>query len=261
MAAIICGFPRSGTTLLRNLCQAHPDIEMTMEFNSFGALGSTRVAYTRFMLRHLWINHKRTFLVQGEREEQRRLVLRSYKFTARFLYEINRQKFDRVTPQIVANAMRRIYPKAQVVGDKFPYYLFQLDKLATYDDLLRIAIFRDGRDVVSSYLRKVRGDWRGMKFVENKQDAGAIAASWTEGIEMMDRYRERLYLIRYEALADDPGQVLGELAGKLGVDPAGFPIHMVHPRSLGKHQTGLTRSELDDVYSLTNNTLRRLGYI
>lgn len=75
MAFIIAGHIRSGTTLLRNLCNSHPDITVTMEFGNFDGLGCSHAAYIRYILRRWWNDKHRSFLEQGNEENQLELVL------------------------------------------------------------------------------------------------------------------------------------------------------------------------------------------
>ncbi|MBA3562613.1 MAG: sulfotransferase [Gammaproteobacteria bacterium] len=54
MVLLIAGHPRSGTTLLRRLCNAHPDIALTHEVGTFLYLGSSYKEYRRQLIRRSW---------------------------------------------------------------------------------------------------------------------------------------------------------------------------------------------------------------
>jgi hypothetical protein len=83
---------------------------------------------------------------------------------------------------------------------------------------------------------------------------------WVQSIEAMERHRDHLYCIRYEDLVRQPQLELNTLAGWLGVRPDGFPAHLVHDASVGKHRAGLTPVELEQVMEVAGPTLARMGY-
>lgn len=57
MVLLIGGHPRSGTTLLRNLCHGHPEMTVTNELGSFSEPGRRYWTYGYSMLRR-WSNVK-----------------------------------------------------------------------------------------------------------------------------------------------------------------------------------------------------------
>jgi hypothetical protein len=96
--------------------------------------------------------------------------------------------------------------------------------------------------------------------VEKINTAEKIALSWVRSIELMERHKDKVHIIRYEDLVLEPGPVLKALGDWLGVDPAGFPKGLAHPASFGKYKTGLTGEELETVMELAGPTMARLGY-
>jgi hypothetical protein len=54
MVLLIGGHPRSGTTLLRNLCNGHPEMTVTNELGSFSRPGQRYWTYSYSMLRWWW---------------------------------------------------------------------------------------------------------------------------------------------------------------------------------------------------------------
>jgi hypothetical protein len=121
-----------------------------------------------------------------------------------------------------------------------------------------VMLYRDGRDVVSSFLKKDRAERLPS---QPPQTARETAARWVESVDAIRRHAERLFVVRYEDFVSDPDPVLKSLAAYLGVDPAGFRSGRVHERSVGKHRTGLTPEELRDVMEVGGGTLRQLGYL
>jgi hypothetical protein len=148
----------------------------------------------------------------------------------------------------------------RVVGDKFPQYMFRMHQFVELQDLLRLVIYRDCRDVTSSFLKKLRADWKNQAWTRPMNTAEKIARKWVEGVEIMERYAERLFVIRYETLVGDADAELRRVAEWLEVDPSGFDPGKVFGSSVGNYRRGLTADELDDVLKVSGSTLERLGY-
>lgn len=261
MALIIGGHVRSGTTLLRNLCHAHPDIAVTMEFQNFIGLGKSYRAYARQILNQWWRNRHRSFLHQGETETHWRPVLMSHLFVARYLVGLSRHRGSCIDACAVETALKTIFPTAFLVGDKMPHYVFRLSSLVEVDQLIRIIMYRDCRDVVSSALRMVRTDWRGRAFTKKYDTARKAAQTWVKAVEVMECHARKLHIIKYEDLVTAPEQEIPRLAGRLNVDSEGFPNGMIRKDSVGKHKPGLSEEQLAAVMEVAGPTLRRLGYV
>ena len=189
MALIICGHERSGTILLRNLCDSHPNMAMTMEFNNFADLGEDFSVYHRHILKKWWNHKHRSFLVQGKKEEFFLNVIKSYLFVGSYLHKINKHQQGVIDIPTIEIALKEIFPNAKVVGDKMPNYLFQLDKLVKDDHLVRVVIYRDCRALVSSVLEKIRNDWKKYAFIKQFDTAEKVAKRWVYSIEMMEKKR------------------------------------------------------------------------
>jgi hypothetical protein len=261
MNLIIAGHIRSGTTLLRNLCHSHPDISVTMEFENYLGLGSSYRRYANRVLRKWWRDRHRSFLVQGENETRWRPVLTSHIFVARYLFELNRYCGNGIDVSAIEATLKAIFPKVSVVGDKMPYYVFQLEKLIQVNQLICIVIYRDCRDVVNSTLRMVRTNWYGRSFTAKYNTAGKVAKSWVKAIEAMEHYAEKIYIIRYEDLIQAPEREIQRLSAPLGVDSEGFPKGMIRKNSVGRHKGRLSEEELSEVMDIAGPTLTRLGYL
>jgi hypothetical protein len=161
----------------------------------------------------------------------------------------------------IDRVLHQLFPHARLVGDKTPHYVFTLDVLAREPDLKRIIIYRDGRDVTSSMLRKLRGRWRDLPMAQKLDTPGKVAQAWVLAIQAMEKHRQKVYSIRYEDLVREPRRTLNALAHWLDVDPAGFRDSLVRDTSVGKYRTGLTASELAEVNEIAGPTLARLNYL
>ena len=49
----------------------------------------------------------------------------------------------------------------RIVGDKFPAYMFKMNQFVDLQELLRLVIYRNCRDVTSSFLKKLETDANG----------------------------------------------------------------------------------------------------
>jgi len=255
MAFIIGGHPRSGTTLLFQLCRDHPQIGITGEFHSFSRIGS-RIPVYASGLRWTWF--ERPYLRNMSRNAPWKLRLRSGAFLLRYLLFLSLRTGVRpVRPAEIETVLRRLLRKS-VVGDKYPRYVFQLDRLCAFPDLKRVMLYRDGRDVVSSYLKKDRA---APKWFRPLKTARETAGHWVESVEAIERHRSTLFVIRYEDFVRQPAPIMAAMASYLGVDPAGFRTDRIHDRSIGKFKASLTPEEMNDVTAVAGGTLGRLGYL
>jgi len=254
---IICGHPRSGTTMLTRVFNSHPDILLTMEFNNFHQLDVPYTTHVR-ALRMNWI--KRSIVrMQGRNG---RLIGRfdSAIFVARYLIGLYRYQGELIDASIVTAVLHHIFPRVSIVGDKRPPYVFDLDKLATIEGLARVVIYRDCRDVTSSFMQKARTDWRYRPVVKGLDTAGKVAKRWVSAIELMERHADKVHMIHYEDLVTNPRPVLKALGDWLGVDPEGFRPGIIRAGSVGKYRRGLSEQEVADILAVAGPTMERLGY-
>jgi hypothetical protein len=261
MALMISGHPRSGTTLLQQLCDGHPELGVTNELGNFTHLDQSYLAYAR----HLYERWRR---VQGGwafdvayADQHESLRANNLRFILRHLGYLLRSGPDRVTVRRIEAAYRSSFSQAHILGDKWPHYLFILDRFVDNPDLMHLVIYRDCRDVTSSFLKQVRTTWREADWVGKIDTAEKIAHRWVRGINMMERYADKVYIMRYETLMQQPRIELNRLADWLAIDPAGFDSEMIRTTSIGKYQTGLTETELKTVMAIAGPTLARLEYV
>jgi hypothetical protein len=260
MALVIAGHIRSGTTLLRNLCHAHPEIAVTMEFGCFRGLGTPSRDYTRRLLHRCWRRRFHSFLIQGKEETRWKNRLASYGFVARFLYALN-QGSNTVDAGVVESALCRGLSTSGLVGDKDPDYTFLLDELADIEGLVRIMIYRDCRDVTRSVLERISAEWRDKPYAPSWDSVEKIAVKWVDAIDRMERHRDKLLVVRYEDLVREPEPTFVLLGKTLGVDPAGFARRMVFDTSIGKHKGELAEKDLATLLDIAGPAMSRLGYL
>jgi len=256
MAFIIGGHPRSGTTLLFRLCRDHPQIGIAGEFKCFQNLdrpfpeywGSIETDWRHFSF--FWRIGRRApwFFKAG-----------SGIFLARYRWQLRNRARAAVTAADVERALQSVFHRS-VVGDKYPHYVFQLPDLVRQPLLQRIILFRDARDVVSSFMNMLRTKWKGLSWTMEFRSAGDVARQWVRAIESMEKYRDDLLVLRYEDLVRDPQPELRKMADCLGVDPAGFNIRKIHTASIGKSKRFLSEKEMGEILEIAGPAMERWGY-
>ena len=258
MALIIGGHPRSGTTILNILCQRHPGMVLTGEFRTFLQLDVPYLAYIR-SIRKDW--YRRGILSHSGRNAPLDAKLTSARFLAMYMLRLRFCGQRVIGYEQVVSTLHKMFPSAQLVGDKYPRYIFSIDRLVRIPGLKRVIIYRDARDVVSSYLRMARTVWRNDRFIlENRPTARKTAHAWVKAISLMEQHAGQLHAIRYETFVESPRQELDRLAAYLDVAPEGFKARRVVATKIGGHRTGLTPDEIADVLQVAGPTMEHLGY-
>jgi hypothetical protein len=178
---IIYGAPRSGTTYLNRILSEHPDIFISREIRLF-----------------LWVNESLNVLTQSDE----------------FLYH-HRDAFvahlRSVYPDLIRSFYRTLEPNVRYWGDKYPHYASPEHPgcLETIRELFPqtrfIHIIRDGRDVVTSLIRKRKPSG------EPWADFEQAHLDWMSHVDRGAEFGRALppgnyFELQYEDLiADDPG--------------------------------------------------------
>lgn len=256
---IIGGMPRSGTTLLRRLCDGHPRMRVTYELGNYGFIGDPFPVYmARAANRVLEVNGRSRFM--GKNGRRRTNYMSNVRDVGTHLVRLAMGGSARVTLHALVEEARKRNPEARIVGDKTPQYIFVMDRLVALPGLLRVVIYRDCRDVTSSYLHMARTKWRRRRWIHETDTAEKIARRWVHAIEIMESHAEHLFVIRYEDLVRGPRSELERLAEWLGVEPSGFDATMVSDSSVGQYRQGLRAQEMEEVLDVAGPTMARLNY-
>jgi hypothetical protein len=225
----VVGCPRSGTTLLQRLLDAHPQLAVINE-----TLWITREAdgpVTPDLVSHLFEN--RRFQRLGLPREQVELLLEGE----------GAQPYARFV-----SAVFDLYGKTQgkaLVGDKSPGYVRHIPELHDlWPEARFIHLIRDGRDVWLSVAAWKKAERSVGEFATWGKDPLATGALWWERSVRLGReagaalgsdlYRE----VRYEDLVADPDGECRALCSFLGLpyEPAMLRFHKGRTR----HEPGLT---------------------
>jgi len=258
MNLIVAGHQRSGTSLMRRICDQHPEISLTLEFANYLPMGRPYPSYINRMLRRPWQVRARPGILPSGKQPSR--WVRSNVFFVRYLLNLRPSLVEPVGPQAIEAALSRLLPNARFVGDKYPDYLFELETFLGHPDLKWIVMYRDARDVASSTLIKTRGDWQGAHFAQQMNTPAKVAERWNRAIEIMESHKDALFALRYEDLVRRPQEELARLGKWLDVDPAEFPADSIEAANVGKHRLTLSPEELRTVTEIAGPTMERLGY-
>lgn len=245
--------------MLRILCNRHPDMAVTNEFASLLQLGRPYPRYVIHVLR-TWGRTRNRKDIFNPRNRGGLTPFTNLFYTLSYLLHLGLHWRKRIGPEDVEAAMRGVFPQARVVGDKYPDYIWNLDRYVRMPSLTCIVIYRDCRDVASSTLQQVHTAWKGRRFATQMDTAEKVARRWVEAVEVMERNADGVHTLRYESLIAQPLPELEAIGAKLGVDPGRFPIHIIRDTSIGKHRQGLTPEALEAVMAIAGPTMQRLGY-
>jgi hypothetical protein len=213
----IVGCPRSGTTLLQRMVDAHPQVAVIFETKWIPRLFDKRKGLTREGL----VTPELIPLLLVQRDFDRLHIDREQ---LEGLLEAER-------PTAYANFVSRIFDLygqrrgKLLVGDKTPSYVRELDTLHTLWPRARfVHLIRDGRDVYLSTAGWPKGKQkRPAIFDAWKDDAVSTAAFWWEMNVRLGREAgnslgpELYYEMRYESLVRNPAEECAGLCAFLGL--------------------------------------------
>jgi hypothetical protein len=251
----ITGHPRSGTSMLARLCNTHPQVRVAYEFRMFKRVDANAWRYARTLRRRRMAASPP---IPGRDGRRPTSGLRSRLLYARFVAGVSLHP-QRVRLTDIRRAAHHLWPEAAVAGDKEPVYREMLPQLASQPGLQIVVIYRDCRDVVQSVLARMATDWAGRKF--HTDSAAEIARHWSEMMEAAEALRDRLHLVRYEALVAEPDEPLAALGNFLQVDGAGFNRELLEASSVGKWRAALTPGQIDEIVAVAAPTMARWGYV
>lgn len=225
----VSGFSRSGTTILRDVLNTHPQFKVLYEANLFEKCPGPRGD---------WLA---SLTIKNQNEED----------LDRLVNAVWRNCPDTVTFELLERVMRDEFGKVYV-GDKLSSYFRYFHR---HIGLHRIFIYRDPRDACASYWRAAHGPWANFQWAQVKSLA-EVAQRWMESVEAAKK-STAVYCVKYEELVLDPGDVMDSLAGFLGVDNV-FDTSIVHDKALGRGD--LSEREVAEIVAVAKPTMDFLGY-
>lgn len=271
----IIGSGRCGSTLLRRILQASPELHIPPEIWVLGRA----ISLFRRNLGRPWPFLVRTVLAQFEFQPGFEVFGISLRPLANRLMDAPR---ERRSLALILDSFYRYHGEQsgqsfQCWGDKTPRNTHHMDRLiAVFPDARFIHALRDGVDVVYSVLVKDAGE------VSLDYAARRWAARVSAARKFARRYPDSCHEVRYEALVNDPVATVERLCQFLGVR---FDVSMIesleHKRampdidaydhfenvfrpitatSVGKGRRELTEQQKSRLQGLIGPGLERLGY-
>jgi hypothetical protein len=216
-APFVVGVARSGTTLLRLMLDAHPQLAIPPETHFIPKLAKALGELPKSV---------------GEGEMRRRafaLITEHRRWPDYGLSERELEhRFDHVEPFTATTALRAfygLYAEKQGKprwGDKSPSYVRRMRRVhAVLPESHFVHLIRDGRDVALSQLEVHHGN----------DEVSEAAAEWVERIEKArgvgGRFGDAYMEVRYEDLVTDPQPVLERVCERIALDfePAMLDYH------------------------------------
>ena len=280
----VIGAERSGTTLLRLMLTAHPDICIPPESLFFVALESKYGAAPDLLpqiedfLNDLYNNNFHRF---WEWNVDPKLLLSNWK-------NHHQLSYTQAVETVYQTYCQQFDPAASIWGDKNPFHIYQLGKIRRYFPGVKvILIVRDFRACYSSVKKLVakeqeRGEvWQGIKTI------GGLTHQWNQVVKIIEKYHqkwEQFYLVSYEDLVREPSAQLAKICKWVGVDfqesmlqfyqknaELGLvPVNQMvwHPNTLepigsdriNAWQDELSVTELETIELMNWKNLEKLGY-
>ena len=260
---LIGGHPRSGTTMLNWICNTHPKIFVTQELKCYVKLDVPKKVHLKAINKHgrMWV--KILLNLQILLTSSRRTWLRWFRsayISYRYYWRIRLLRKRKIDACDVTRQLAALYPNAAIVGDKYPGYVFMLDRLVDIPSVRIVIIYRDCRDVVNSCMKKYQGRWRGTIFGLQLGTPEGAARNWVRAIKSMEKFSGNIHAIQYESLISNPEKELAGLGKWLGVEPEGFDSSMIHKDSIGRHRNELNINDLTVIDEIAGKQQRILGY-
>jgi hypothetical protein len=222
---MVLGVSRSGTTLLKEMLDAHSALAIPSE---------------SYFIPQLWARHGRRFEPGAFLDDLGRLArVREWGVTP---YDVRERLPAAPTAADGIRAIYRSYAdtrgKARY-GDKTPSYMQELDLLGrVFPDAQYVHLVRDGRDAALSFLAMRR---RPRFNLARPRGLATFASKWrleVEGArELGRRIPERYHELRYEDLVREPKAELERVCEFLGLE--------FEPGMLAYHE-GVNASTLED---------------
>jgi len=219
-ALLLCGHPKSGTSLLLSLLDGHPDIvALPEETKYFRAIHG----HPELMTAQALLERTRVGRLSRDRETARQQG-RDFADVdaARFEREIERRIADGCAPQELLPAVALAYAAAtgreagRYWAEKTPLQEHHLDvALELWPDLRAIYVVRDPRDVHVSFQAKRLKRGRRLGVV---QSALRIRASLRAWATFQAREPSRCWTVRYEELVRRPEATMRLVADFLEID-------------------------------------------
>lgn len=281
----ILGNPRSGTSLLRLILNAHSGLCVPPEC---GFLLWLYPKYKDWNLKSLESDTLYLFvedLIASKKFETWKLKKEDI---LKVIIDLAPKNYEQLAHCVYLTYSNNSLKKPEFFGDKNNYYIHHLEELDNlYNNKIIIHIVRDGRDVATSY-RGIKNVSSSSKYLPNlSSKIEDIAQEWNDNNLNINRHfqsSENYILIKYEDLLIDTVTVLEKVLLKFNlkfeeqmlsyykeniekvVEPKetlAWKLKTLEPidkTNIGKYKSELTKSEIESFNSIANESLKFFGY-
>lgn len=273
----IIGNPRSGTSLLRLMLNAHPRITVPPEcgFALWFAEKYTHCLPFSSVTYSLYVKDvikSKKFETWGISEEE----------LLEYINERNPQNYVEMVDSVYRTYARKMGKTTLLTGDKNNYYIKHLSEIHKYfQDSKIIVIVRDGRDVASSYKKLNDSKIESIYSPKLSSDIKNIALEWRKNVQEIFSLRLPHILVRYEDIIKDTQFELQKICSFLGTDfheemlsyylqndePIEFlqwkrkTMESPDIRNIGKYKKELTPQEVKIFEEYAGDMLKKLEYL
>jgi len=227
----VSGFSRSGTTVLRDVLNTHPQVKVLYEASLLEGLPAARREYIGTLT-----------IKEQNKDDLAKLV--------NFLWA---KPVDPVTFPALEDAMRETFGVPHV-GDKLSSYFWSFGRHGAAG-VKRLYIYRDPRDVCASYWKCATTVWSNLAWAK-VSSVREVAQRWLECNKCAAK-STGVHCVRYEELVLRPEDTMRVVADFLQISPE-FDTTIVHDKAEGRGS--LTDAQLRDVEDVVGDAARRLGY-
>jgi hypothetical protein len=249
---LVCGHPRSGTTMMASLLSSHPEMSVFHELGVFDVEGAPTLEQYLERVRA----YSRLGLAGDESGWLRRVPV-----LERFQAVMRARAPDNVRFEEALSGLRETLRQPRILGDKLPAYLGQLAHFPDDPRVTYVILYRDGRAVVNSAIERRRdGHWAGTPWATQFDHPVTAARSWLSAVDLMEQQAHRAVILRYEDLVTDPRRALTPLADILGIDVRQFDFRIPRQVSLNRWREKMDPEHIRLVEATAGETLQRLGY-
>lgn len=208
----IIGRPRSGTTLLRTMFDAHPNVCIPLEHSNL-----IHLQYKFGRIKY-W-DKKRILSLFHEFTSNKMIQHWTYdkaKLKKNLLTAPQKSSFSDLI-KIIYSHYESVFPKNEqlIIGDKSPLNSLYLKKLynGAFTDAKFIYLSRDPRDIISSIKR--------LKFKGFSPSINILANAWKQSVNqcfyMLKKTPDKIHLVRYEDLINYPKKELLNICDFLNI--------------------------------------------
>lgn len=278
----IIGNPRSGTTLLRLILNAHSKMVVPPE------AGFAFWLYPKY--RDFSFNDLKAFLEEMKETKKIRNWNLDWSKLENYLTNARPQNYGELIDHIYTYYAQSIGKEVQRWGDKNNFYLNHIDEIKeVFPDAYFIHIIRDGRNVACSY-KKLNKKQIVSEDAPNLPDRiEGIANEWKSNIQKIRRSFEKFNYenaleIRLEDLTANPEEMVRNIVDFIGEDFESSMLEYyktsgnskvipkdylqwkkkntlpIQEESIDKYKRELTEEQISKFYAIAGEHLRECGY-